>query len=82
MDFFKVHFAGQGDDYDYVGVSYAPAWANMETEAWALQPNPPVPSKYVRLDYMKTRAGKTSDYLKSRAGRLDAIPRSLRPETS
>lgn len=98
--FFKVHFAGQGDDYNYVGVTYAPAWASMETEPWAsllkemdadadvgaflasqrelrtmvrehvlyqleaLEPNPPVPSRYVRLDYMKTRPGKTSDYLK------------------
>ena len=31
----------------------------------AVEPTPPVPSKWVRLDYMKVKPGKTSDYLKA-----------------
>lgn len=30
----------------------------------AVEPNPPVPSKYVRLDYMKVKPGQTQAYLK------------------
>lgn len=38
----------------------------------AIEPNPPVPSKYVRLDYMKVKPGKGADYLK--AERDDWMP--------
>lgn len=96
---FKVHNVGGNDEYNYVGVSYHPAWettepplfadlirqAHPEDDAvaieskWrelgtlvrqhilfrmeAIEPNPPVPSKYVRLDYMRVRPGKNGDYL-------------------
>jgi hypothetical protein len=31
----------------------------------AIEPNPPVPSKYIRLDYMKIKPGKSADYVKA-----------------
>ena len=98
--FFKVHFAGQADAYNYVGVGYYPTWAktdqeplvdllrqsnpNADVEGFtrrqselrsvvgesifsqleAIEPNPPVPSRYVRIDYMKSKPGKQMDYLK------------------
>ncbi|HEU5148687.1 MAG TPA: hypothetical protein VFT90_18295 [Chryseosolibacter sp.] len=97
--FFRVHFAGQADDYNYVGVGYYPSWANTEQETLgellkqsdgdadvaeftrlqrelrtvvresifyqleAVEPNPPVPARYVMIGYMKAKPGKQSDYL-------------------
>lgn len=106
--FFKVHFAGAADEYNYVGVTYSTSWedtyqfslANLLKEidpkvdpgaidaklrefrtlirehivyrVEAVEPSPPVPSKFVRLDYMKVKPGKTADYL--RAERDDWMP--------
>jgi hypothetical protein len=97
--FFKVHFTGQADAYNYVGVGYYPTWAHTEQEPLsellsqsnpnadiiafttkqrelrtvvgesvfyqleAVEPNPPVPSKYVRVDYMKVKPEKETEYL-------------------
>ena len=106
---FKVHLAGETDEYNYADVSYYPSWANTEANlslpalvreahegadaaqfiaklhevcsitkkhmlyrTEAVEPNPPVPSKYVRLDYMKIKPGKTAEYL--RVERDDWMP--------
>lgn len=106
--FFKVHFTGQADAYNYVGVGYYPTWANTEHEPLAellkqsnpkadvagfmrkqrelrtvvsesifaqlnaVEPSAPVPARYVRIDYMKTKPGKQADYLD--VERKDWIP--------
>lgn len=106
--FFKVHFTGAADEYNYVGVTYSTSWEDTyqfslsallkeidpEVDAAAIEaklreyrtlvrehivyrleaiePNPPVPSKFVRLDFMKVKPGKTADYL--RAERDDWMP--------
>jgi len=105
---FKVHFTGQADEYNYVGVSYYPSWANTNRESLAglyrelnpnsdlaafqqkqrdlrtfvhehllyqletLEPSTSALSRYVRLDYMKVKPGKTEDYLN--AEREDWMP--------
>jgi hypothetical protein len=105
---FKVHFAGDADPYNYVGVEYSPAWEGTERKPFAalfkelhpngdagaflatqrelrtivneqifyqldaVESNPPVPTRYVRLDYMKSKPGKTDDYL--RIEREDWMP--------
>jgi hypothetical protein len=97
--FFKVHFAGEADEYSYVGVGYYPGWPQTDQEPLgellaqsnpnadvkdftskqselrsvvresifyqleAIEPNPPVASKYVRVDYMKVPPGKEAEYL-------------------
>lgn len=48
------------------------ARTHMLYQIEAVEPSPPVPSKYVRLDFMKIKPGKVAEYL--RVEREDWIP--------